>query len=283
MTAADRRFWLGTQLDQAAHVLNVTTTGAPVFGWHDRTIGTRVSTADGEHWLRVVAEMHPWVDGPFWTGNHDARAIRGVPKPRLLTEFDWPDGECQLRAELMTLAPSPAITHDMVLRTTPGLTPTWWADLRQAVDTLAEHATERVCMDGSTLRLRLLATFGLDIDPEELAWTCAHGDLHWANLTAPHLCLLDWEAWGMAPAGYDPAVLYCASILNPEIRDQVHTTFADLLDSPSGRVAQLTAILKLLCLVEDGEHLDIAAPLHHHARTLIGEQLAGAGYQLGES
>ncbi len=45
--------------------------------------------------------------------------------------------------------------------------------------------------------------------------------------------------------------------------------WAELLDSPSGRVAPLAAILKLLCLVEDGEHLDIAAPLHRHARTLI--------------
>lgn len=97
----------------------------------------------------------------------------------------------------------------------------------------------------------------------------APGNRHWANLTAPHLTLLDWEAWGMAPAGYDAAVLYCASILHPELRPDVHGTFADLLECPSGRIAQLAAILKLLCLVEDGEHLDIAAPLHRHARTLI--------------
>ncbi|MGH4018517.1 MAG: hypothetical protein ACRDT0_04585 [Pseudonocardiaceae bacterium] len=64
-------------------------------------------------------------------------------------------------------------------------------------------------------------------------------------------------------------MLYCASIRCPDVLDQVRGTFADLLDSPSGRVAQLAAILKLLCLVEDGEHLDIAAPLHRHARTLI--------------
>ncbi|MGH3928917.1 MAG: hypothetical protein ACRDTF_02950, partial [Pseudonocardiaceae bacterium] len=75
----------------------------------------------------------------------------------------------------------------------------------------------------------------------------------------------------MAPTGYDPAVLYCASILTPEVHDAVHTMFAELLDSPSGRVAQLAAALKLLCLVEDGEHLDIAAPLHRHAHTLIAQ------------
>lgn len=124
------------------------------------------------------------------------------------------------------------------------------------MDLLAQHRTDRLCVHGPALRLRLLAT-------------CAHGDLHWANLTAPELCLLDWELWGMAPAGYDPAVLYCASVLVPGIRDQVRAVFADQLDTPTGRGAQLAAILKLFCLVEDGDDLDIAAPLHRHTRTLI--------------
>ncbi|MBV9140564.1 MAG: aminoglycoside phosphotransferase [Pseudonocardiales bacterium] len=276
MTTAEpngqRRAWLGAQLERAAGVLGATITAPPVFGWHDRTIGTPVSTADGERWLRVAAEMSYWAGGAFWTGNRDAGAIDDVPKPRLVTKLDWSDGDCQLRADLMTVAPSPVIAHDMVLRSTPDLTPTWWADLRRAVDILAAHPTERVCVAGSRLRLRLLSAFGVNSDPTEVEWTCAHGDLHWANLTAPRLCLLDWEAWGLAPAGYDAAVLYCASILRPDVLRTVHGTFADLLDSPSGQVAQLAAILKLLCLVEDGEHLDIAAPLHQHARTLITHQ-----------
>ncbi|MGQ0775691.1 MAG: aminoglycoside phosphotransferase [Pseudonocardiales bacterium] len=266
---AERRTWLIAHLERAAGQLDVTLTEAPVFSWHDRTVGTRVSTAGGPRWLRVVAELSPWVGGTFWTGNHDAREINGVPRPRLLTELEWSDGDCQLRAELMTLAPSPVITNDMVLRGIPDLAPTWWVDLRRAVDTLALHTTDRVCVADSGLRLRLLAAFGVEIEPTELEWTCAHGDLHWANLTAPQLCLLDWETWGKAPAGYDPAVLYCASILISEVSNTVHATFAELLNSRSGRVAQLAAILKLLCLVEDGEHLDIAAPLHRHARTLI--------------
>ncbi|MBV9012701.1 MAG: aminoglycoside phosphotransferase [Pseudonocardiales bacterium] len=270
-----RRVWLSAQLEHAAGLLGAIITASPVFGWHDRTIGTRVSTVDGERWLRVVAEMSHWAGGALWTGNLDARAISGVPKPRLLTNLDWSDGDCQLRAELMTVAPSPVIANDMVLRDTPDLTPTWWAALRRAVDALAAHSTERVCVAGSGLRLRLLAAFGVDIDAVELEWTCAHGDLHWANLTAPRLTLLDWEAWGMAPAGYDAAVLYCASILRRDVLHDVRETFADLLESPSGRVAQLAAILKLLCLVEDGEHLDIAAPLHRHARTLLATHGAG--------
>jgi hypothetical protein len=190
---AERRGWLGTRLEHAAGALGVATTGKPVFGWHDRTTGTQVNTADGERWLRVVAEMSHWAGRAFWTGNLDTHTISGVPKPRLLTELDWSDGDCQLHAELMTLAPSPVIANDMVLRSAPDLAPSWWADLRRAVDALAAHPTERVCIAGSRLRLRLLAAFSVEIKPAELEWTCAHGDLHWANLTAPHLCLLGWK------------------------------------------------------------------------------------------
>jgi hypothetical protein len=73
---AGRRAWLNAQLERAAAGLGVTTTKAPVFGWHDRTIGAPVSTADGERWLRVVAEMSRWAGGAFWTGNLDARDQR---------------------------------------------------------------------------------------------------------------------------------------------------------------------------------------------------------------
>jgi hypothetical protein len=37
----------------------------------------------------------------------------------------------------------------------------------------------------------------------------------------------------------------------------------------TGAVAQLAAAAKLLRLVEHGDHPDLAAPLHQHARTLL--------------
>ncbi|MGH4018518.1 MAG: hypothetical protein ACRDT0_04590 [Pseudonocardiaceae bacterium] len=162
---AERRAWLGQQLERAAGLLDVTLDGAPVFGWHDRTIGARGTTADGERWLRVVAEMAHWAYGGFWTGNLDACTMSGVPKPQLVAARDWSEGDLQLRAELMTVSPSPVIADDMVLRRTVDLVSTWWTELRHALDTLADHATGRVCVDGATLRLRLLAAFGVDVDP----------------------------------------------------------------------------------------------------------------------
>lgn len=130
-----------------------------------------------------------------------------------------------------------------------------------------EHAASVLGATGSRLRLRLLAAFGVDIDPAEVEWTCAHGDLHWANLTAPRLCLLDWRPGVWHRPVTTP--LCCTAPAFSVQTSRIRGTFADLLDSPSGQVAQLAAIMKLLCLVEAGEHPDIAAPPHRHARTLV--------------
>lgn len=60
-----------------------------------------------------------------------------------------------------------------------------------------------------------LAYFGLRLDLSSITWTAAHCDLHWGNVTAPTLTILDWETWGKAPARYDAATLVCTSLLQP--------------------------------------------------------------------
>lgn len=168
--------------------------------------------------------------------------------------------------------PDTVIAEDMILRNSVDLPTTWWAALRKALITVAgRRDTKRAIIGADMLRHHLLAAFGIDTDLDKLDWTCAHGDLHWGNLTVPTLWLLDWEHWGWAPRGYDAAVLYCASILQPKIANQVHHHFANQLDTYSGRIAQLAATTKLLCRVEDGDHLDIAKPLHQHAATVLAQ------------
>jgi hypothetical protein len=75
---------------------------------------------------------------------------------------------------------------------------------------------------------------------------------------------------GGGPAGYDAALLLCVSLLESDTAAHIRTTFADILDTPTGRISQLAAAAKLLGLVEYGEHPDLAVPLHHHARHIIG-------------
>jgi hypothetical protein len=65
------------------------------------------------------------------------------------------------------------------------------------------------------------ALLGVDLDIASVPWTTAHCDLHWGNLTAPTLTILDWETWGRAPAGYDAATLLCTSLGFPGLTRRV--------------------------------------------------------------
>jgi hypothetical protein len=81
--------------------------------------------------------------------------------------------------------------------------------------------------------------------------------------------LLDWESWGIKMVGYDAASLYILSLLAPDTANKVHDTFADVLDSPDGKIAQLYAISRYLKRVEIGDFHNLADKLHEHARKII--------------
>lgn len=116
---------------------------------------------------------------------------------------------------------------------------------------------------------QFLVFYGDDIDSRVRNWTTAHRDLHWSNLLAPQFTILDWEGWGLAPAGYDAATLYCYSLLVPEMAKRVYHTFVDLLDTPEGIQAQLYVITRMLRRIDKGDYMELAGPLHRHARTLL--------------
>lgn len=84
------------------------------------------------------------------------------------------------------------------------------------------------------------------VTPGEITWTTAHGDRRWANLTGPALALLDWEGWGTAPLGYDAASLYLHSLPVPDVAERIRKEFAQVLDTPAGRVGELTACTEIL-------------------------------------
>lgn len=273
LSAADQthRTEMKTRLRQAADHFSATLVGEPVFSGQDRTIGSRAKTTDGERWLRVSWSHHYWVSGDFWTGNQDAAALVGVPKPTLIGEpYDWDEPQHLNRAEMMTLVTDPTCSTTEELRSTLDLPDQWWADLRAALDTLASQHTERGTRDQDAVTRRLLAFFGGQIDPLVTAWVPAHGDLNWTNLTRPNLVLLDWESWGVKMAGYDAATLYVLALRAPGTATKVRQVFADLLDSPDGVRAQLMVISRYLRRVDNGgKFMDYADHLHRHAQQLI--------------
>lgn len=46
--------------------------------------------------------------------------------------------------------------------------------------------------------------------------------------------------------------------------------FRDILDSHDGMITQLYVITRLLRRIDQGDAIDLAAPLHRHARHLLG-------------
>lgn len=260
----ERRVWLGKQLDDVASLLGVDPLGDVVNTYDMRSAGT-IARHDGQDvWLRVVVEDKDYQPACRWDGNVEANAIRGVPKPDVLKWTDWQNTDTYLngrllRGEMMTLAPGVTIASGGVLHDDPRLSQTWWHDLDVALDALA---TLPVDWDNEvgTIRYTINSTrehFDLTLDESafaDLEWTTAHADLHWGNLRGPDLCILDWETWRPAPAGYDAATLYSNSLLHPPTARRIRAM--PVLDTHTGQFALLSAICRYLNTIGDGSDLD---------------------------
>ncbi|WP_067140445.1 hypothetical protein [Microtetraspora malaysiensis] len=247
----------------------MTPTGPAVFGWHDRTIGSAALRQGGRVWLRATAEHQDWAGGEAWTGNRDAAAIKRVPKPELIDRVDWSEPPIAIYGELLTYVPDSPCSPTLELTAPLALRVSWWLELRAALDTLAVTPTTRGDHDPRDAVRRAKDFYGQALGVPEPVLRTEHTDLHWANLTQPSLYLPDWEYWGMAPAGYGAAVLYLHSLPVPEVAARVHEVFADLLDSPAGRLAQLSAAAHILDRAAGGDYLALSGPVRSHAEDLL--------------
>lgn len=248
--------------------------GPAAFGWRDRTIGAQVERDGTRWWLRATGEHQDDTAGLAWTGNIDANAISGVPRPIVVERVAWEEPPAAIYAELMTLVEDAPCSPTPELRSTPALDDTWWLNLRTAVERLSRETTHRALGGSDDYKAQLSEFFG-QVIPGPNAWATEHGDLHWANLTAPRLVVLDWEYWGRAPAGYGAASLYCHSLLVPEIAERVHDVFADLLDTRTGRYNQLAVVMYLRHRIGQGDYADLTEPLDRLAARLLAEPMSG--------
>jgi hypothetical protein len=260
-------------LAQAADRFGVIVEGAVVRGSYNGTAGVRTS---GPAWLRVAAQSPEWAKDDMWDGIAAATGdpFDDIPMPHLLGSVEWTDGDLDVRADLLTYIDQPTIGTGLVLDHDADLPDIWWAHLRAALEPLRRiDTTKRMAINPRRFEASLRAWFGVEIDRDRIQWEVTHGDLHFGNLTAPNLTILDWECWGWAPVGYDAAHLACSAVLHPGIEARVRTEFAEVLGTYSGGVAQLVVATKYLRLVEDGEHAEIAMPIRRHAEAVIRDQL----------
>lgn len=268
METSDETFtaWQQVNLAHAARQFGVLLAGPAVFGWRLRSIGAPVTGPDGDQWLRVVSDYPQFACGDGWTGNADATTLTGLAKPHVLDVTEWDDDGRRQRAELATYLAGTPVSDSDIAHHTIDLPESWWAELRRTLDVLRTTHTRRVHIDQDTLTQRAHDAFGHDLPVRR--WETVHGDLHWNNLCAAPFGLLDWELWGRGPAGLDAASLYCHSLLVPAVCEQVRTAFADVLDTPDGRIAQQAAAARMLRRIAgSGDYPEMEAPL----RTLAAE------------
>ncbi|MFI6375779.1 hypothetical protein [Streptomyces sp. NPDC050546] len=262
---------------EAGDQLNVTMAAAPKsWGWQGRTLSGRVEASDGPAWLRLVHAHADRSSDKLWDGPRTAESCMptAVPRPRLRQRLTWTESSDSYLAELYDLVSEPTVTTDgPILRHRPDLSGAWWTSLRTALDTVSAVPTDRVAVRQAYLDRAMPQFLGQEIDTTVPAWSTAHGDLHWANLTCPTLTMLDWEGWGIAPAGFDAAMLHTYSLLVPSVSAQVRGHLDHVLDTPTGRFAELVVITQLLQTNSRGDNLELAGPLRQRAGELLVDSI----------
>lgn len=272
LTAADRahRERMLAALAGAVAQLGVDRVGRLSWGWGDRSAAAVADLHGLPVWVRVVSEAIEWVAGDFWTGNVDANAINGVPKPEVLAWTEIHGSDRWFRVEVMTYVDEPVASPTPAILTEPVIDGAWLGQLRDTLEVLGTVTTDRVSKDQEGVTRRLREHFGDKVDTTVQRWTTAHNDLHWANLTTPRLVILDWEGWGRAPYGYDAATLYCHSLLVPKTAAAISEAFADQLDTTDGRRAQLLAAARILGRHQQlGDYQDLAEPVRQLSDRLL--------------
>lgn len=268
--------------DRASAALRVTNDLAgpgEAWGFAGRTLGQPVTMLHKPGWLRVAAAEIGTRAATFWDGGRAAQQIlpASIPRPQLRAIHDDAHDGWEYRAELYDRAAAGSLADSLAPhRLAAAPTAGWFSALRAAFDTLATVPTTRRTVEQAYLDEAMPRLLGEPIttaSPEP--WATAHGDLHWANLCGPTLSLLDWEGWGLAPAGYDAATLYCHSLLMPAVAARVRAQFTATLTTEAGRYAELVVIAELLDAADQGAGRDLAGPLRARAAHLLGRPVPG--------
>jgi len=155
-----------------------------------------------ERWLKVKWVLAGERSRFLWDGELLSIGLEGVSKPRIFGHFDWDVIGICYRAIIMSVARG-IISKPHHLEHTPALEPRWWEQLAEAIAKIQVKQTDRVYITEDRIAKQLSERFGRKLRLPFPSWQTAHGDLHWANLTAPEFSIIDWETWGRAPYGLD--------------------------------------------------------------------------------
>ncbi|MFC9245191.1 hypothetical protein ACFT7S_14555 [Streptomyces sp. NPDC057136] len=251
---------------QAAEAVGLTCTGPMAWGFAGLTLGRR----SGKYWLRVSRGLMKNAgrkQGQGITGA-DLLVPRDVPRPALHGTYDWVQGEYAFEAEVLDLVEHPVISpRSPDLLRNPALPEQWWQLLKRALDRLADVEGTKETVRDEWIERAFPQFLGIPA-PSKIERVTGHGDVHWGNLTAMPLTLLDWERWGRVPVGYDPGLLHAYSLRVPLVATRIRSQFANVLDTPAGRIGELAALAEMLQAVARGFYPKLAPLLLARAEEL---------------
>jgi hypothetical protein len=235
-------------------------------GFRRRSLGVQAVGADGAvSWVKISA-LRGVATHRLREAELAAARIEGVSKPALKSKRAWSEGDRHWLALQMAMAPSPPVEPALFAGAAAArIEAPWIASLKQAVDAVGRLKPDRSSITANEIRDLIRGRFG-QVRCEVDEWRCAHGDLHWSNVTHPQIVLLDWEQWGLAPRGYDAAHLVVFSCTVPDLVRKLEDAFAADLDTASGRIAWLAILARRLTELDLGildaayrPHLDAMA------------------------
>jgi hypothetical protein len=263
----DRRAWLAEALGAALSAMHLVRSGELTYNTYGGSVGTRVLDNSSEpRWLRV-GRLRPR-ENPR-EGWETSAAIPDVAKPMWFYTHEFEHEGEPLRADLLSLAPSPACTSELILTERPPIGRDWFTALRCSIDALERWPTQRVSIDADNAANVVLGRVGSRVPRTVKRLVSSHTDMHWCNITAPVFSMLDWDSWGLAPYGYGPATAYCSALLVPDVADEIYNTFVDQFETTDGRISLIMAADHLLWKVGRGDYPSIADALHRLIGTLV--------------
>lgn len=244
------------------------------YGWNKKSVGGKITFPDGrQYWLRIQFTAKDSMNPRLWNGDITAPTDLRIKRPQIVKVLDWEEGKVCWRALLMTYIEEQVCSLTPELTRVPQLTSDWYKELRSSVEILSQTETDRVCVRQDLINRRVRERYGGQIDTQITKWIACHGDLHWANLTAPKFYLLDWEGWGQGPQGLDIAFLLAYSLLQQDVFYQIQTAFHDWLSTRDGIISTLFVCSELLHMIDvHHDHPTLRGPLENFGRR-VSEQI----------
>ena len=229
---------------------------------------------DRRTWARIERRFPDRSPDQGW-GTESTLMLGAVSRPAWFCGVSWYDraADALWRVDEVELVTEPTLRRGGPLTVDPRLTEGWWSDFNASMNALACVTTLRTATPDTVPATEehvaeVITRVFPGVPVRVRRWTAAHADLNWANVTGPRRAVLvDWEDWGLAPAGLDTASLWAASLAVPTLAERLVRERQADLTSPDGLLMRLFALAKIMTFPNEGDPL--LAPARREAEALV--------------